>query len=167
MKRDNNNVYDFLESEGYIRLKADSSISSKELYEIYGMWCEENSLTALKRRSFSDAVIASQGKYHLEYCNKIINAAGRRVWGFYGIEAVARPNINGFFEVSERTYRRNGGIDSCSNFVYVCTQRFTPKHQYYVFSCRQVFIWRLEIRSNENRKLFDLIQKSVHGNVLP
>ena len=103
VKRDNN-VYDFLESEGYIRLKADSSISSKELYEIYGMWCEENSLTALKRRSFSDAVIASQGKYHLEYCNKIINAAGRRVWGFYGIEAVARPNINGFFEVSERTY---------------------------------------------------------------
>ena len=104
VKRDNNNVFDFLESEGYIRLKADSSISSKELYEIYGMWCEENSLTALKRRSFSDAVIASQGKYHLEYCNKITNAAGRRVWGFYGIEAVARPNINGFFEVSERTY---------------------------------------------------------------
>ena len=104
VKRDNNNVYDFLESEGYIRLKADSSISSKELYEIYGMWCDENSLTALKRRSFSDAVIASQGKYHLEYCNKITNAAGRRVWGFYGIEAVARPNINGFFEVSERTY---------------------------------------------------------------
>lgn len=104
VKRDNNNVFDFLESEGYIRLKADSSISSKELYEIYGMWCEENSLTALKRRSFSDAVIASQGKYHLEYCNKITNAAGRRVWGFYGIEAVARPNINGFYEVSERTY---------------------------------------------------------------
>lgn len=104
VKRDNNNVFDFLESEGYIRLKADSSISSKELYEIYGMWCEENSLIALKRRSFSDAVIASQSKYHLEYCNKITNAAGRRVWGFYGIEAVARPNINGFFEVSERTY---------------------------------------------------------------
>ena len=58
----------------------------------------------MKRRSFSDAVIASQSKYHLEYCNKITNAAGRRVWGFYGIEAVARPTIHGFFEVSERTY---------------------------------------------------------------
>ena len=33
VKRDNNNVFDFLESEGYIRLKADASISSKELYE--------------------------------------------------------------------------------------------------------------------------------------
>ncbi len=36
----------------------------------------------LKRRSFSDAVIANQGKYNLEYCNKITNIAGRRVWGF-------------------------------------------------------------------------------------
>ena len=111
VKRDNNNVFDFLESEGYIRLKADSTISSKDLYEIYRMWCEENNLMPLNRRSFSDSVIASQSKYNLEYCNKITNAAGRRVWGFFGIEAVARPNINGFSDVSERTYRRNGGTD--------------------------------------------------------
>ena len=104
VKRDNNNIFDFLESEGYIRLKADSTISSKELYEIYQMWCEENNLTALKRRSFSDAVIANQGKYNLEYCNRITNIAGRRVWGFFGIEAIASPYINGFSNVSEDTY---------------------------------------------------------------
>ena len=104
VKRDSNNVFDFLESEGYIRLKADCTISSKDLYEIYRMWCEENNLTPLKRRSFSDSVIASQTKYNLEYCNKITNAAGRRVWGFFGIEAIAKPNINGFSDVSERTY---------------------------------------------------------------
>ena len=104
VKRDNNNIFDFLESEGYIRLKADSTISSKELYQIYQMWCEENNLTALKRRSFSDAVIANQGKYNLEYCNRITNIAGRRVWGFFGIEAIARPYINGFSNVSEDTY---------------------------------------------------------------
>ena len=104
VKRDSNNVFDFLESEGYIRLKADCTISSKDLYEIYRMWCEENNLTPLKRRSFSESVIANQSKYHLEYCNKITNAAGRRVWGFFGIEAIARPNINGFSDVSEHTY---------------------------------------------------------------
>ena len=104
VKRDNNNVFDFLESEGYIRLKADCTISSKDLYEIYRMWCEENNLTPLKRRSFSDSVIASQTKYNLEYCNKITNAAGRRVWGFFGIEAIARPNITGFSDISEHTY---------------------------------------------------------------
>ena len=104
VKRDNNNVFDFLESEGYIRLKADCTISSKDLYEIYRMWCDENNLTPLKRRSFSESVIANQSKYNLEYCNKITNAAGRRVWGFFGIEAIARPNINGFSDVSGRTY---------------------------------------------------------------
>ena len=96
VKRDNNNVYDFLESEGYIRLKADASISSKDCYEIYRMWCEENSLTALKPRSFSDALVAASGKYNLEHCNNIINAAGRRVRGFYGIEALVMPHINEF-----------------------------------------------------------------------
>ena len=39
------------------------------------MWCEENNLTPLKKRSFSDAVIANQSKYNLEYCNKITNSA--------------------------------------------------------------------------------------------
>ena len=104
VKRDNNNVFDFLESEGYIRLKADASISSKELYEIYRMWCEENSLPPLKSRSFSDSVVANLSRYNLEHTNKITNSAGRRVWGFMGIEAVARPNINGFYDVSPCTY---------------------------------------------------------------
>ena len=94
VKRDNNNIFDFMESEGYIRLKADASISSKDFYEIYRMWCEENSLAPLKARSFSDAMIANAGRFNLEHCNNITNSAGRRVWGFMGVEAVARPHIN-------------------------------------------------------------------------
>ncbi len=104
VKRDNNNVYDFLESDGYIRLKADMSISSKELYAIYRMWCDENNLMPLKSRSFSDSVIACQSKYNLEHCNTVTNPAGRRVWGFMGIEAVARPHINEFSDASQCTY---------------------------------------------------------------
>lgn len=92
-KRDNNNIFSFLESDGYIHLKADSSISSKDLYSIYRMWCDENGLSPLKARSFSDALVAHAGKYNLEHCNNVTNPAGRRVWGFMGIEAVARPRI--------------------------------------------------------------------------
>lgn len=117
VKRDNNNIFDFMDSEGYIQRKADASISSKDFYEIYEMWCRENSLTPLKARSFSESVIASQSKYNLEYCNKITNAAGRRVGGV-GIEAIAKPNINGFSDVSERTYRRIG--DDFSATVTLC-----------------------------------------------
>ena len=104
VKRDNNNIFDFMESEGYIRLKADASISSKDFYEIYRMWCEENSLAPLRARSFSDAMIANAKKFNLEHCNNITNSAGRRVWGFMGVEAVARPHINGFYGNSPCTY---------------------------------------------------------------
>ena len=104
VKRDNNNIFDFMESEGYIRRKADASISSKDFYEIYRMWCEENSLAPLKARSFSDAMIANAMKFNLEHCNNITNSAGRRVWGFMGVEAILRPHINGFYGDSPCTY---------------------------------------------------------------
>ena len=93
VKRDNNNVFDFLESEGYIRLKADACTSSKELYEVYRMWCEENSLNAIKARGFSDALIANQRRYNLESTNNIVNSSGRRVRGFIGIETLVQPDL--------------------------------------------------------------------------
>jgi len=34
----------------------------------------------------------------------ITNSAGRRVWGFMGVEAIARPHINGFYGDSPCTY---------------------------------------------------------------
>ena len=95
---------DVYKRQGYIRRKADASISSKDFYAIYRLWCEENSLAPLKSRSFSDAMVANAKKFNLEHCNNIINSAGRRVWGFMGVEAVARPNINGFYDVSPCTY---------------------------------------------------------------
>ena len=96
VKRDNNNIFDFLDSDGYIHLKADASASSKELYEAYQIYCAENSLTALKPRSFSDVLIANQSRYNLEYCNNVTNTAGRRVRGFLGIEVLVRNNISAF-----------------------------------------------------------------------
>ena len=104
VKRDNNNVYDFLDSDGYVRRKADLSASSKELYEAYQIYCTENNLPALKPRSFSEALIACQSRYNLEYCNNVTNAAGRRVRGFLGIEVLVRNHISVFSGDSMRTY---------------------------------------------------------------
>lgn len=104
VKRDNNNIFDFMDSQGYIRLKVDASISSKDFYKIYLLWCEENSLTPLKARSFSDAMVANAKKFHLKHTNKIINSAGRRVWGFTGVESVFKPDNNGFYDASQCTY---------------------------------------------------------------
>ncbi|HJB56381.1 MAG TPA: DNA primase, partial [Candidatus Flavonifractor intestinipullorum] len=84
--------------------KADMSASSKELYEAYQIYCTENNLPALKPRSFSEALIACQSRYNLEYCNNVTNAAGRRVRGFLGIEVLVRNNMSVFSGDSMRTY---------------------------------------------------------------
>ncbi len=78
--------------------------SQKELYAIYRMWCEENALVPLKARSFSDYLVENEKKYNLEHNNKVTNAAGRRVWGFWGIEALVKPNINENMGDSLHTY---------------------------------------------------------------
>ena len=113
VKRDNNNVLEFLESEGYIRFQAEASASSKELHESYRLWCEENSMTALKNRSFSDAMIAVQAKYNLEHCNTIKNSAGRRVWGLRSkgyYKAVLYRWFYGRFPVYVRTERMDNTV---------------------------------------------------------
>ena len=33
-------------------------------------------------------MIANAKKFNLEHCNNITNSAGRRVWGFMGVEAL-------------------------------------------------------------------------------
>ena len=93
-----------MESEGYIRLDTEASISSKELYEIYLIWCEENSLLPLKSRSFSDGMVANLKKYQLEHSNNIINSAGRRVWGFVGIEVADGFDKREIYDNSQRIY---------------------------------------------------------------
>ena len=103
-KRDNNNVFDFLESEGYIRLKADMSVTSKELYAIYGIWCDENGLTPIRQRSFSDFLMRNLKTYNLEHTNTVTNATGRRVWGYLGIEPLISPHISENWGKSLCTY---------------------------------------------------------------
>ena len=72
VKRESNNIFDFLESEGFVHLRSGASISSKELYDVYTFWCNQNMLPSLKSRSFSDAMVAVAAKYGLEHCNNIL-----------------------------------------------------------------------------------------------
>ena len=90
---DGNNVVDFMRSEGYITLRADAEVSSKELYLLYKLWCEDNALNPLAARSFSGYLVENQRAYNLEYTNNIYIGGGRRVRGFVGIEAQQHVSI--------------------------------------------------------------------------
>ena len=91
IKRSSNNVIDFMESEGYFRFKADYSISSKEFYEIYKQWCEDNACHSVSAIRFSAELRQNDRRYNLEATNNIYLPGGRRVRGFAGIEPLVHP----------------------------------------------------------------------------
>ena len=102
VKRDNNNVFDFLESEGYIRLKADACTSSKELYEVYKMWCEENSLNAIQNNyqfTISERTAANL-KEAMEQGNNILGFLKSE--GYFEIRQGAKCKSADFYKVYER-----------------------------------------------------------------
>ncbi len=82
---DGNNMIEFLQSDGYIRFRADYEVSSKDLYAVYKLWCDDNAMVCLSPKSFSSYLIQNTNVYHLEYTNKI-HMGGRCVRGFIGIE---------------------------------------------------------------------------------
>ena len=87
---DGNNAVDFMRSEGYIRLKADAEASSREIYAVYKLWCEDNALHALSARSLAAFLNENRREYNLEPTNNLYLPGGRRVRGYFGIEVLQR-----------------------------------------------------------------------------
>ena len=92
-KQEADNVLLFLRSEDYIRLKADSTITSVDLYAIYTMWCEDNAYKPLALRTVSMTLKKHADEFGLEHDNHITNRLGKRVNGFWGIEALVSPSV--------------------------------------------------------------------------
>ena len=87
VKRSSNNVIEFLQSEGYIRFKADSEASSKALYEAYQRWCEDNAQKPMSANRLSSELAQNERLYNVEATNNV-HVGGKRVRGFMGIEVV-------------------------------------------------------------------------------
>ena len=92
-KQEADNVLLFLRSEGYIRLKADSTITSADLYAIYCIWCNDNIYKPLAARTVSMTLKKHADEFGLEHDNHITNSLGKQVNGFWGIEALISPGI--------------------------------------------------------------------------
>lgn len=90
VRRSSNNVVEFLQSEGYIRFRADYEASSKSIYEAYKLWCEDNVRKPLSANRLSSELTQNAMLYNVEPTNNIYSG-GKRVRGFVGIEVLARP----------------------------------------------------------------------------
>lgn len=89
--KDANNIIDFLASEGYIRFKTDYEAATKDLYDVYKIWCDDNAYTALSNRSFSNYLGQHADDYNLEATNNVHIGGGKRCRGYWGIELLIRP----------------------------------------------------------------------------
>ena len=92
-RREADNVLLSLCSEGYIRLKADSTITSANLYAIYTMWGNDSAYKPLAARTVSMTLKKHADEFGLEHDNHIQNTLGKRVNGFWGIEALVTPPV--------------------------------------------------------------------------
>ena len=90
VRRSSNNVVEFLQSEGYIRFRADYEASSKSIYEAYKLWCEDNVRKPLSANRLSSELTQNAVLYNVEPTNNIYSG-GKRVRGFVGIEVLTRP----------------------------------------------------------------------------
>ena len=57
------------------------------------MWCEDNGYRAIAQRSVSSYLKSRLEDYNLEASNKITNKSGKKVNGFWGIQALTAPII--------------------------------------------------------------------------
>ncbi|MGM9659208.1 MAG: phage/plasmid primase, P4 family [Faecousia sp.] len=87
---DGNNIVEFMKSQGYFQLKADSEISSKDFYDVYRQWCEDNALNPLAQKTLCSYLKQNESLYNLEYTNKVHIGGGRYARGFLGIEVLQR-----------------------------------------------------------------------------
>ena len=92
-KREADNVLLFMRSEGYIQLISDSTITSADLYAIYTMWCNDNTYKPLAVRTVRMTLKKHADEFGIEHDNHITNRLGKRVNGFWGIEALVTPPI--------------------------------------------------------------------------
>ena len=90
VKRSSNNVIEFLQSEGYIRFRADSEASSKAIYEVYTRWCDDNAQKPMSANRVSSELAQNEQLYNVEATNNV-HVGGKRVRGFVGIEVVNPP----------------------------------------------------------------------------
>ena len=100
---DGNNVAEFLESTGYIRLEEGTTARSVHLYAAYKRWCKDNLENPVASRSFSHYLKQNQSKYGIRYSKHALD--NQR--GFHNILVLIDPNKpgaldNAYFEEEQK-----------------------------------------------------------------
>ena len=84
-KKEDDNIIDFFDSDGYLLFQPDAEIPTKDLYDIYLEWCEDNGEKPRVMSSFSKFLKINADKYGLVYDKNIQLRNGKKVRGYHGV----------------------------------------------------------------------------------
>ncbi len=81
----NCNIIPFLKSSDWVTFNPDSFVSTKDLYNHYAWWCDENCEKPVVQRSFSSFINQNLEKYNLKVDTNGTSSSGHRARGYRGI----------------------------------------------------------------------------------
>ena len=90
-RSESNNLREFLSignnsDNGYFVYDADADITSKEFYDVYNWWCNDNGYILFKQKTFSQYLKENADALNVVPSQHILNADGRQVRGYKGIK---------------------------------------------------------------------------------
>ena len=88
MRRDEDNIMDFLDSVGYIRFDPDALCTTKDFYNAYKLWCEDNVSKPRSEISFSKEMKDRANKYGIAYVKHVPLPSGTTARGYKGVTAL-------------------------------------------------------------------------------
>lgn len=93
---ESNNIVQFMNSTGYIRLEQGTAARSVHLYAAYKRWCKDNLEAPLAQKTFSQYLSQNAGKYGIRYSKHVID--NQR--GFQNILVLIDPDKPGALDDS-------------------------------------------------------------------
>ena len=85
IRKADNNIMDFYESEGYIRFEKNTMATTRQLYIAYCQWCQDNLERPLAEKTFTQQLKKDAEALGLTYDKNIDVGGGKRSRGYHGV----------------------------------------------------------------------------------
>ena len=92
MKKNDNNIFDFYESSGYIRFEQGTYALSRQLYVAYKKWCDDNLEKPLSERTFSTQLKRDEKRLGIRYDKNLDASGGKKARGYHGIHVMVNTD---------------------------------------------------------------------------
>lgn len=96
IKRSDNNVIDFLVSDGYICFEKGALALSKDLFAAYCRWCDDNMEKAVASKTFGSVLKREQDRMGIKYVKNVPAGGEKKARGFRGVFVKNPDKYRGF-----------------------------------------------------------------------